>query len=372
MSSGNIFKEASSLFRRKKYSQVITLLEPKITLYRSSFQYFRFLGLSCLYRRDWGSAYSYLRSAFLINSDNIEIASSYGLILVRQGDRKAGLDILLHIVENPASRKKTGYRKAQKTIEMIRKYGNEKDIVAMLESKRFFKYFPHPPYNPLPIILILLLLFTAAGTYLSYRIMTRNNTSRENIQVITIDSEKTISDFSNQNYNYLLSNREIISAFSRARDYLEKYEDNMARREINRLINSNASIGIKQKALALTKVIQRPELKDIIRTFSFEEVYSDPFLYDHCYIKWKGRLSNLKIGKKQIQFDFLVGYHDRKIVEGIVPAFIDYEVLLNDDFAYELLAMIIPADANIDLDVENVDEYKGFSLKVISIRRINP
>jgi len=367
MSSKNIFKEATTLFKRKKYGKVISLLEPKITLYRNSFRYFYLLGMSCLYRRDWSSAYSYLKKAYSINPDNINIATAYGLLLVRKGARKDGLEIILKIVENSDFRFKKGYKRASKILNIIRKSGSEKDLVVILETNRFRSYFPKPPINTAPLLTFLFALFFIAivsTTFVYFKSVPKSN--RENINAIVLLSDEKVSDFSKSDYKILLSDKEIQLSFLRAKKELNRYNDNLARREINRLLLSNASIDIKQKALALARIIKQPDLKSVKNSFSFEEVSSDPLIYERCYMKWQGRLSDLKVNDKQITFDFLVGYADRKIVEGIVFATMDFEAILNEEYAYEILGQVYNKKS------ENSPMHQDFMLKIISIRRINP
>ena len=366
MKSKNIFKQASSLFRMKKYGDVISLLEPQITLYRNSFNYFYFLGMSCLYSRDWSAAYSYLKKAYSINPENINISTAFGLILVRKGSKQEGLKVILKIVENSELKGKKGYKKAVRVLEMIRKTGNEKDMVEILESNRFKRLFPSTPINYfsffIPIFILILSISFPLSLYYYNNIY---GNDREGIEPIEINENENITDFSELNYKKLLSDSKIKSLFLRAKKELYRYNDNLARREINHILLSNASNSIKQKALALTRVIEQPDFKTLKNSFTFEEVSKDPFLYERCYVRWKGRISNLEILDKNILFDFLVGYEDRKIVEGIVKSTIDFEVLLDENYAYEILAMIHNLK---ELDSETDSE---FVLKIISIRRIN-
>ena len=95
-------------------------------------------------------------------------------------------------------------------------------------------------------------------------------------------------------------------------------------------------------------------------SFTFQEVVRNIQLYSNCYIRWKGRLTNLKITEKEISFDFLVGYQDQKVLEGIIPAKLDFSAKVEPSFAYEILAQIIPTTGN----------EKAFSLKITSLHEL--
>ena len=86
------------------------------------------------------------------------------------------------------------------------------------------------------------------------------------------------------------------------------------------------------------------------------------FRYDGCTVSWKGMAANVKPGARAksadagaIAFDFLVGYQDKKKLEGIVPASIvgaDVPV----DRALEILATLRAASGSLSMDCAAIHE----------------
>lgn len=401
----NLLGEANSLFIQKKYSRVISLLEPRITLYRGSFKFFYLLGMSSIYQHSWDLAYSYIKSAYYINNTHIPTSTSYALLLIRNGQRLEGIQILLDILQNEKNRHKKGYALAKRSLEMIKNCGNKTDICVVLDQARAGKYFPAPPVNYYPIIGVSVTAVVAITTLLltlnlsAFKFVSTNTKSgsgykkqkesvaknehqeivpiqkqgsREELNKILINANETYFDYSTQ-FEIILSESEIDLTFKAAKEYLKSYQDNYAQKEINQLLLSNASFSIKQKALVMGRMVLPPkDMRNFNLSFSFQEIHQFPQLYQNCYIKWQGRISDLVVTTKEISFNFLVGYQDKKMVEGIVPCRMEFEAILNEDYAYEILACVeIDNSYKKEFEKYNQDRIKApFKLRIVTIRRI--
>lgn len=85
---------------------------------------------------------------------------------------------------------------------------------------------------------------------------------------------------------------------------------------------------------------------------------SESKLYNNCYIHWKGRLSNLLITENLIMFDFLVGYDEKKILEGIIPVIMNFGARIDSDFPIEVLGKIIETDDGYFIEAVSVHQYQ--------------
>ena len=119
-------------------------------------------------------------------------------------------------------------------------------------------------------------------------------------------------------------------------------------------------------------VLPPKDMRNFNLSFSFQEIHQFPQLYQNCYIKWQGRISDLVVTTKEISFNFLVGYQDKKMVEGIVPCRMEFEAILNEDYAYEILACVeIDNSYKKEFEKYNQDRIKApFKLRIVTIRRI--
>jgi len=144
---------------------------------------------------------------------------------------------------------------------------------------------------------------------------------------------------------YRLSEREIEQAFKRAKSYLLDYRDNPAGVEINRLLLSNASAAVKERARALKSFLRPPNFA----------TYRDPY----AYIDGKRKVANLVLGTESIPFDLLVGYESERELEGTVPVTLDFAADLEDGAGLEVLGRV-GADGG------------RFALAAVSLHRLVP
>jgi hypothetical protein len=137
-----------------------------------------------------------------------------------------------------------------------------------------------------------------------------------------------------------------------------EFRDNLARREVNRLFNSNASELVKERARLLSSYFTTPTFVDFGDNFTYAEVALEPWLYDGCYVRWSGQVSNIAVVEEATQFTLLVGYEDERILEGTI-------------------AVRVPFAADIQLGsielIGRVSDAGGLlSLSATSIRRLAP
>ena len=67
----SVLSRAHQLFRRRRFSHVIRLLESQIFRYRNNAEFYALLGSTCLYTGDFGGAESYLRRAEQLNEEDV-------------------------------------------------------------------------------------------------------------------------------------------------------------------------------------------------------------------------------------------------------------------------------------------------------------
>jgi hypothetical protein len=57
-------------------------------------------------------------------------------------------------------------------------------------------------------------------------------------------------------------------------------------------------------------------------------------------VAWKGLPANLRGSEAATTFDFLVGYHETRQLEGIVEVMVPFAASINDGQALEILAVV--------------------------------
>lgn len=350
--------KAERLFKEKKFAETIRLLEPQVFTYRENPKFYYLLGVSCLYMGDYAGANSYLKRSIQLDPDRTESLLGLAVVHLKRHEINESLRIWLEVLEEDPKN-----RTARAGLDVVKKYSRTEDgFETFFDSRGEASLIPSPGfYVPVKLrILILVVIasgFLAAGGIFLWNHVGQGGTpSRPEIADVRIEQSDVVIDTEFRAV-YMLSEGEIRRSFEEIKQLFEKYEDNLARREINRLLLSNAGRMIKDKVGLFIPYIRTPNFADFPESFSFQEVMSSPALHEGCFVRWKGRISNIKITDKEITFDFLAGYHDQKILEGIVPARMDFAARLDPAFAYEIIARIVPKGGNaLSLKIESIHE----------------
>jgi len=335
---------AASLALRGKYAEIIGFLEPQLPLFRDSQRYFYLLGCACLRTNDPGGAQTYLRKAEQIDPRDEDTLLALAALLLRRGDGEKAIALYLEVLE-----RRPRDRTAKKALAFLRRPDAAERVATLLESSAFAAFYPparglSPYVAPIVatlagIAILVLLLPVALRISANFR---ESKAPRPEIAAISLSGAEIAAPIAGGGgFKYILGEAEAIAAFERAKSRFQEYRDNAALVEINRLLGSNASKPVKDKALTLKGFVARPDFRTVRDLPAYADVSRDPFLYDLCAVLWKGRAANLSNDDGELRFDFLVGYHDRKRLEGIVASrFADTAVMVPVERAFELLAIV--------------------------------
>jgi hypothetical protein len=177
--------------------------------------------------------------------------------------------------------------------------------------------------------------------------------------MMSLDDVGTIVDFSGE-YRYVLTEDEIKETFSRVKKNFADFNDNLAQREINRLLGSNASNAVKDQARIIGSYITAPDFTTVKNPFEYQLVAADPYLYNDTYVVWSGKLTNLAVSDENIVFDLLVGYESNQVLLGVVNVVLQFAALLTVGDAVEVLGQV------------KLTEDNDFYLKAVSIHKLQP
>ena len=172
---------------------------------------------------------------------------------------------------------------------------------------------------------------------------------RPGVYAIDIPSDlATFIDVGND-YTFILTEKEVRQVFTKARNELLSYRDNLAAVEINRILLSNAAPAVKERARMLKGFVTQATFDTLRDAFPYAAVVHQPALYDGCSVRWKGKVANLKAGKDAIAFDLLVGYDQEKELEGIVGVTLPFAAQLANGVALEVLGQVIVRNGTLNL-----------------------
>ena len=349
-------KKASKLFNTGKYSRVLQILEPQVFRYRQNFDFFYYLGMSCLNTSDYGGGYSYLQRAIDIKPDDINTLAGLAIVHLKRQENSEALQHWFQILDLEPDN-----RLAKKGLEILKKYSRQEDLIEYIESGKLSNLLPDSnrfqPVFKIFFITIISLLLIVISSLSVYNLFIKQEIDRPEIASVELSRFGSVVD-SDAHSSYKFNDKEIRKLFETIRQHFDSYHDNLAMREINRLLLSNADNSTKEKALLLASYITVPGFTTLKTNYTYQDFIKDSKLYENCYVHWKGRLSNLIISEEIISFDFLVGYDDEKVLEGIIPVTLNFGARIDSSFPIEVLGKIVTTSNGIILEAVSVHQYQ--------------
>ncbi len=356
MASRNILDKAKKLLRKRQYSSVIKLLEPLLFDFRESFQYFYTLGLACLYLGDVGGAETYFKKARQIKINDVNLILAQASLFLRKGYVDRALEYCLDALELEPNN-----HYALRFLALIRKKGDRDKMLEWAHDGRIKVFYPpvglHPSIIP-GILTIVMLVCLGFFVFVNSKTILGLNGNRADISdlYLTHDDRSSLleKDLSSSVYTYILTKSQVEQSFSKAQTAFQKFNDNTAQVEINRILNSNASVSVKQKARDLMTYLTEPSFDSLKDSFTYTEVIKDSVLYTDCWVLWSGRVSNISVTDTITRCSLLIGYEDMKSIEGIVPVQLSSSIILDPEKPVTVLGKIVYVDGKLSLQGKSV------------------
>ncbi len=342
--AASLLDKAEVLARKGRHGEVVSLLEPQLPIYRESSRYYRLLGSACLRTGDSGGAYTYLKRAEQLDPHDADVLLCLGGLHLRRAETQKAVDYYLRVLEE-----RPQDRQAARALGFLRKAGFEEALPGLMEAGALEKFLPSP--GRLPRLFLGLGLGTAilAGLVLlgfiglkGLKAIEASRAPRPEIAAIVLSAgERQAPVETGGSYRFVLTEKEALASFEKAKELFQVYRDNAALVILNRLILANVSPSMKEKAKTLKAFVTPPDFRNLKDIPSYSEVMRDPELYEGCAVLWQGSAANIQAGPSGLDFHFLVGYVDGKRLEGILPVQLSGPAnLVPTQGAFELLAKV--------------------------------
>ncbi|MCI5523293.1 MAG: hypothetical protein SO116_09255 [Treponema sp.] len=356
----SVLEQGKYLLSKRKFSLAIKVLESKPELYEGVFDWYLTLGTACLYVGDFGGAATHFQKARTIQINNTNLLLGQAAIFLRRGDTDRAIQYYLDILDlepnNP---------QAKSALSFIREKGDYETICKWVDNGKIERFYPPLGVNPAIVrncvfagifLGLLIAVFTAL---VPEKIQTVNG-KRGNLEQIALSQEEKkmpeASDLSDSTVRYILDSKAINRSFEQAMYCFQNYRDNHALIELNRILNSNARVSIRQKAFVFIDMLNKNptfnSIDDSDDNVSYAEVIKEPELYIGCFAAWSGRIANIQNFEGGAwQCDLLVGYEDNKSVEGKVTVTFEKPVYpkVEGDKPVRFLGKVDLADGNVVL-----------------------
>ncbi|MEL3907589.1 MAG: hypothetical protein P1P64_01065 [Treponemataceae bacterium] len=357
----SILEQARRLFAKKKFPEVIAILQPHVLEYRDSFDYHLYLGLSFMWNGEISLALDYFAGARKIRLADPTLLSAQAVLFLRRGDTNKAVDYYLQALQYDPN-----YKPAKKGLEFIRHHNSPEELGDFIQSGKIKTLYPDPTVQyknrkilksaVLSFVVVLILCIVVP---LAIKTQKPTQAKRKDLSALSVDNhDKKAAIAPSGDFSLVLTKEEIIAIYEQAQNYFQNYRDNLAQYEVNKLLNSNASDAIKQKARLLMEYFypEKPGFDTVKDVFDYETVKKEPELYVGCYVVWRGTAHNIIAGDYNTAFDLLVGYETRTNLEGVVPVFCDFVSKIDEEKPIEVLAKVQLKDNVVYLSATSIHQ----------------
>jgi tetratricopeptide (TPR) repeat protein len=312
------------------------------------------LGTAYLHQEDIGGAYSCFRRVQSLDFRNRTALIGLAAVLVRRGESDKAVQLYIEMLErNPSD------RAARRALNFVRHCPDPTALAG--NGKKLRSLYPLPPARMVPYALATLVLAVGVlGWFMVPVVLDRLEDSRPSrpgiAEIVLTQSEQDSPVGSEGGFEIILSEKDALATFESAKKLFNDYRDEAALVEINRLLLSNASRQVKAKAEALARYAREPSFISMPDRFAFTDVDAFPRLYDGVAVIWKGLPANIENVEVGTHFDLLVGYHDKRKLDGIVAVRAPFELRLPPDRPVEVLARVKATSGGFILECVAVHE----------------
>ena len=335
-------RRASRWLASGKKTKVINFLVPKVPLYLENSSYYAILGRAYLESGLSDEARTYLNRGLQTDPQNLDIRLILAVNHLKRKNLSAAVRMWLEILEEYP-----GNKYAAKGLETLKKITNEED------EEKFFGRF-HPGIflprlaSPWPkfllagffVIAIILLLYYRPVIWDGIkRIAAFPETRPGTENILSMDRKYLTTETTETPAIYPMTPKEITQALKKAVMHYEKYEDNSARFEINKIRYAQPSKELLLRAEELMELFSEPDIDSLETDYSYSQVSETPELFENCWVLWQGMAANISISDNTIQFDFLVGFDKGAVLEGKVSVHVPFLAVM-EPLPLEILSKV--------------------------------
>jgi len=361
--SSDPLRKAQKEYRKGRYTRVLSQLEPLALSYRDSHLFYYLMGTSCLFTGDIGGASTYLRRAEQLNFRHSPTQAALAAVHVRRGETDKAVQLYLDILG-----REPGDRLALKALSFLKSNSDPERLLALVNSGGISALYPKPSWlsrlaSRSGGLLLAAAFFAVFGLYVlpltvrAIRDVPPSRAGMDGFQLTSTERDNPV--MAAGSFEFLLTEKEAVSSFERAKRLFSAWNDEAALVEINRILLSNAASSIKNKAETLRGFIREPDFTNVKERYSYSDVIRSPNLFEGVAVLWKGQASNLREGEGGPAFDFLVGYHEKKTLDGIVPVSFQIPVRVSPGAPLEILGRIRLSAAGFRIEGIAVHELRG-------------
>lgn len=321
-------------------SKVIHFLEPKVPIFLEDAHYYALLGRACMETGLLSDADTYLNRGLQADPESLDVYLILAVNYLKRKDPAAAVKTWLEIIEDFPNHKNVLFaRRGLKSLKKISDQQQQDRFLDRVEPKKYLPYIGSKWPGRIVLFLFIVLLGLTVFYFKDAVISSiRSRDYRPGSENMILETGRSLTE-SGGDVLYPMNDSDLSKTFKRAVRFYQNYDDNKARHELNKIMYSNAAEDIRQKAIGLIAVLGKPTIENIDAIFSYADIAGEPWLYEGCWVLWKGMTANVVFDEDIIRFDFLVGFESGEVLEGRVPVELPFAAVM-EPLPLELLAQI--------------------------------
>jgi tetratricopeptide (TPR) repeat protein len=337
--------KAAHLAKRRDYEGALKMLKSEEERYYGYFKYYYLCSFISLYSGAYEDAHEYFHQARQIKMKDPSTLLGLAVLSLWNMKTVRAVDYYLDVQESDPKNKI-----AKRALAVIRKHSDSDSLSDWLMVEKLSKLFPPIPGSAVSsktvfcASVILAAVFIAAlGIFMKPRVP-QPASSRPNANEFVLSQEERKAPVeTGGSYGYILTRAEATDLYDKAHSFFKAYRDEAAKINLNRILASNASEGLKNKSRIMISYMTSPGFDNFKQgdNVPYAQAVSEPALYRDVYVIWRGMATNVEVTDEHTTFDFLVGYDTRTKLEGIVPVVFKRPVALNNERPLEVLGKIV-------------------------------
>jgi tetratricopeptide (TPR) repeat protein len=366
-----LLSKAARLAKKRDYEGALRILRDEEDRYNGSFQYYYLYAVICLHSGSFLDAYTYFQSARRLKMRDPSTMLGLAALLLKRMNTSQALDYYLDVNEM-----EPGNGIAKSALAVIRKYSTSESLSEWLTPDRLSKLYPPIPGPGISsmtlvnaalslcaaIILITCILMQARVIPGPFKAPQKRPTA----DFVLSSLERSQPVETGGTYKYILTRDQATGLYDGALSLFTSYRDEAAKINLNRLLESNASPGLKDKARLLKSFMEIPGFDNFNKSDnpSYADVIKESVLYRDVHVIWRGMAADVNVTDEGTAFSLLVGYDTRRTLEGIVATEFAAPVSVSTERPLEVLGKIILIDAHPGIMLEGVAIHQSGKLEM--------
>ena len=365
-----ILNKASSLAKKHKYENALKILNDEEERYHGSFKYYYLYAVICLHSGNYIEAKENFDFARKIKINDSSVKLGHAVLYLKNMNTVQAVNYYLEVQEADPKNKTAG-----KALAVIRKYSSSEALSDWLASGRIKKLFPPIPSPAISFkTVISAILILAAAALAAYGVLVFLNIApspikpretRPSAEFALSREERNDPVQVDGFYRNILTRDEAVGLYERALGLFTGYRDEAAKINLNRILESNASESLKNRARLMIDNMTVPGFDNFKRgdNPSYNDVRTSPVFYRNVHVIWSGMATNLEVTDEHTRFDLLVGYDTRSTLEGIINVTFYSPIAINTERPLEVLGRVTLSAQYSDISLTGVAIHQSGRLE---------